>query len=161
MTEMRAAGGGGLPLPAGEARSEGAASPPDAAASASLIRRVYRNALLLYLVALLVSLGMVSARISLGLTAGTALGVGIIASWQWAVARAFAPAKRSRMGPGVLMLLKLPIVGAAIYFLLTRDLVSPGAFAVGFLIPQASIALLALGQRMVAPGTGAAGGAAA
>lgn len=132
----------------------------ETAPASSTLTRVYRNILLLYLVALLVSLGFVSARISIGLTAGTALGVAILASWQWTVARSFGPGKGSRFGPGALMLVKLPLVGAAIYFLLARDLVSPGAFALGFLIPQASIGLLALGQRLAAA-PGNAGKAAA
>jgi hypothetical protein len=42
-------------------------------------------------------------------------------------------------------LLKLPVLGAIVYFLIGRDLVSAPAFAAGFVIPQVAIALLAVG----------------
>lgn len=107
--------------------------------------RAYRAVAAVFLAALLVSLGFYSLRISLGLASGCALGLGILASWQLIVSRAFTPSAPRRGLALLVGFLKLPLIGAIVYALVGRDLVSPAAFAAGFAIPQVSILLLAVG----------------
>ncbi len=140
------------------AMAEAAPAPAPAPATArppelAFIHKILRMSGLLFLVALLISLGFRSLRISLGLAAGTALATLVILYWRWLVRRAFSPGAQRR-GKGFLAftaLVKLPAVGAAIWALVTYDLVSIAAFAIGFTIPQLATALLALGARLAAP----------
>jgi hypothetical protein len=111
------------------------------------LRKAYSASASIYLAALLVSLGFYSLRVSLGLTAGTALSLGILASWQFIVANAFDPASPKKHVALALGLAKLPIIGFVVWALIGRDLVSAPAFAVGFIIPQIAIALLAVGRK--------------
>lgn len=140
------------------------------------LRRTYRASFIVFLAALLVSLGYRSAFVSLGLLAGWALAILVLLSWQFIVKNAFGPQAPGPRGnspeaaapagenspesapqaanPGNrkalavgLGLAKLPILGAVVYALIGRGLVSAEAFAIGFVIPQLTIALLAVGRK--------------
>lgn len=135
----------------------------------STVRRAHRAGVVLFLTALLISLGMRSAHVSLGLFAGYALATLVLLSWQFIVKHALAPRARE-ISPGApgenpqpdarpgapsprlralavgLGLAKLPILGAIVYVLVGRQAVSPEGFAVGFIIPQLAVALLAIGR---------------
>jgi hypothetical protein len=135
---------------------------------ANMLRKAYRASALIYLAALLVSLGARSAHLSLGITAGFGIAVLVFASWQLIVGQAIRPrradfpaaradspaeeappparAGRRRALAIGLGLAKLPILLAAVYLLIGRELVSPLGFLGGFLIPQVALALLALGR---------------
>jgi hypothetical protein len=131
-----------------------------------VLHRTYRASALVFLAALLVSLGARSAWISGGIAAGYGLGIAVLLSWQFivrhalggglsprpggeisaAAARAAAPAAPRRglaIGLGVA---KIPVLLALIYLLIGRGWVSPLGFAAGFVIPQVTIALLAVGR---------------
>ncbi|HVY62969.1 MAG TPA: hypothetical protein VHF22_15030 [Planctomycetota bacterium] len=141
MTGILEAQGGGFGLPRGEFR----AVPLRGIALA----RAYRATLAIYLSGLLVSLRFDSLKVSLGLTAGTALATAVLASWQFVVSRAFGPGRQGGKGWAVALgLVKFPVVCGILYLLISRGLVSPEAFAVGFLFPLLAIALLAVGGRM-------------
>lgn len=109
--------------------------------------RVQRGALALFLVALLVSLQQASLAVSLGLFCGYALGAAILWSWQVVARRAFDPAKPRPGLAGIFFLLKLPLVGAAVWLLISKDLVHPMWFAGGFTIPQVVVGLFAVAGR--------------
>lgn len=131
---------------------------------ADILARTYRASVLVFLAALLVSLGARSAFLSLGIAAGFGLALALLASWQLMVgqllgakvpgagaektpvAGAGALQTQRRRGLAVgLALAKLPILLAVIYVLVGRELVSPLGLLGGFAIPQVTLALLALG----------------
>jgi hypothetical protein len=129
------------------------------------LTKAYGASIAIGLAALLVSLGFRSAAITLGLLAGTALALGILASLEFIVSRAMNP-KAPRRGLAIALgLVKLPVAAAIVWALVGRDLVSGPAFALGFMVPQVAIALLAVGGRAAVPpdpggeGRAAAGGA--
>jgi hypothetical protein len=133
------------------------------------LRRTYRASVLVFATALLVSLGMRSAFVSLGVAAGYAIAILILLSWQFIVRHALAgpprgesparpgessaaaqsagpqPAGRKGLAIG-LGLAKFPILLAVTCVLIGRGLVSPEAFVAGFLIPQLTLVLLAVGR---------------
>jgi hypothetical protein len=131
------------------------------------LRRTYRASALVFLGALLLSLGAMSARLSLGIAAGYAVAVLVLLSWQFIVKNALAPSgevpspdgRGGEISPAAgprpapqrglavgLGLAKLPILGAVVYALIGRGLVSPEGFAAGFVIPQVTLALMAVGR---------------
>lgn len=114
-----------------------------------LLSRAHSASLAIYLAALLVSLRFDSLQVSLGLTAGTALAMGLLATWQFVVPRAFGPgSKRGKRAAVAIALVKLPVVSAILWLLLSNQLVSGGAFVAGLMAPQLAIGLLALGARV-------------
>jgi hypothetical protein len=112
---------------------------------ANFLKRVQKSGFLILLVALLVSLQWASPPLSLGLLAGWALSAGTLGSWQWVASNALS-SNRSRMSLGIL-LLKLPLLGALVWFLMAKGWVSPIGLAAGAVVPQAAVVVLALGRH--------------
>lgn len=112
------------------------------------MRRVYRNACLLYLVALLLVLGTLDLRWILGVTAGWLLALGVLRGWQWALPVGLRVAAGGRGSAVALFgLLKLPLVGLLIYGLVGTGWVHAGAFALGFALPQLAGVAVLVGAR--------------
>jgi hypothetical protein len=118
----------------------------------TLVGRVYRTASLFFLIALLLSLGTLDARLIVGMGAGFALAMGVLWSWQWIVRRGLRPqasgappSGRWILGVG---LVKLPVVGVLILALIGTGLVHAGWFALGFAIPQVAAVAVLAGRRL-------------
>lgn len=116
------------------------------AEQAAIIGRTYRGSFAVLLAALAVSLQWVSLPISFGVVAGYLLGAGVLLFWQKVVGAAFRPERPRPALAGVLLLVKLPVMGALVWFLLSRGLVHPWSFAFGCAIPQLTMMLLAFGR---------------
>lgn len=112
------------------------------------LSRAYSASLLVFLCAALVSLRFDSAKVTLGLAAGTALALGLLASWHLVVTRMFNPGAQRKGLAAAVAIVKLPVVAGIVYVLIGRELVSAQAFAAGFLVPQIAIGLLAVGARL-------------
>lgn len=112
------------------------------------IERVFRASAAIFLAALLVSLRFDSLAVSAGVAAGTAITLAILWSWRFMVARAFDPRSPNRALALAVGFAKLPVIGAAVYFLVTRQLVSAPALVAGMLVPQVAVALVALGKHL-------------
>ena len=109
------------------------------------LRRVYKGSGAIFLVALLVSLRWARLDISLGVACGWLLAIGLLVSWQVVAGLAF-DRERPRPGlAGLFLVLKLPLIGAIVWLLISKQIVEPIGFAAGFMIPQVTIVLLTVG----------------
>jgi hypothetical protein len=115
--------------------------------------RAVRASGAIYLGVLLVALGTRSVEPSLGITLGYALAVGLIASWSFIVRAVFTPeaardagAAKRRTLAIALAIVKLPLLGAVVYAVVARGMVSASGFAGGFAIPQLTLVLFAIGS---------------
>jgi len=111
------------------------------------LSKAYEASLAIYLAALLVSLGWDSFPVTLGLTIGTALAVGLLATWEFMVRRAFDPAQPSKLPLVTFGLLKLPFAGLVVYLVVGRGWANPLAFAAGLAVPQVALVVMAIGAR--------------
>ncbi|MHC4390376.1 MAG: hypothetical protein ACYS22_03555 [Planctomycetota bacterium] len=116
------------------------------------LSKVYRVSFAFILVALLLSLQMGNLRVSGGLAAGYALAAFVLFFWQAVIGLAMNPDKPRPALAGVALLVKMPLLAAAVWVLMSKGWVNPAALAIGFLIPQLTMAVLALGRRVMAPG---------
>ncbi|MBI3268997.1 MAG: hypothetical protein HYZ53_08240 [Planctomycetes bacterium] len=112
-------------------------------------RRVYRASFLLFCLALLVSLGKMSWRISGGLALGFGLSLGTFAYWEWVIRVGFSPAPGQKAKGPVLasILLKLPVLVLVLYFAVSRAWVEPVSLAIGILLVHLVVFLKVLGRR--------------
>ncbi|MBI5367177.1 MAG: hypothetical protein HZA54_09080 [Planctomycetes bacterium] len=115
----------------------------------ALLSRVYRTSLLLFCLALLVSLGWMDARLSGGLALGYGLSVASFAYWQWIVRVGFAPTAGLRGRAWILatILFKLPVLGVILYATVSRGWVDARALCVGIVLVHLVLVLKILGRR--------------
>lgn len=140
-----------LPLPAAVA--------PKKRSRPAFFTRVHRASLAIFLVCLLLSLQWGSWKVAFGVVTGWALATALLVFWQAIVRVAFGQEQPRPFLVGVSLLVKLPVVGAFVWFLISRHLVSPAAFALGFALPQVAVAVLAVGGGLaVGAGLDSAGG---
>ena len=95
------------------------------------LKRLLLGAALLFAAASAISLAVgAPLAVAGGLLLGYALGAAPFLSWAWIASRAVA-GKRSRVLAIVLLALKLPIYGGALYLGVTRQVVNPVAVMIG------------------------------
>lgn len=120
----------------------------------AFLRRVYRTSLLVFGLALLVSLGRMSWKISGGLTLGYGLSLGTFAYWEWLVTRGFAPVPGIRRRIAILasILIKLPALALILYLAVNRAWVDAASLCVGVAIVHGVLVLKILGRAVAPPG---------
>ena len=114
------------------------------------IRRTYISIAITWATAMCWAFAFQKPWIALSITLGTILGTAILASFDWLVRRAFVPEARSpRRALVKFGLLKYPLYGLALYWLVRWDKISLPAFCGGIVLVHFAIIMKMLGIRLI------------
>lgn len=114
------------------------------------IKRTYRSVVIAWIIAMSWSLAFQKPWIALSITLGTILGTAILASFEWLVRRTFIPGAKSPSRALVkYSLLKYPLFGLALYWLVRWDRISLPAFCGGIVLVHFAILMKMMGKRLV------------
>lgn len=114
------------------------------------IHKVYRSVAITWATAMIWALGLGRPWIALSITLGMALSTAVLAGFDWVVHRAFVPDARSA-GRALFKfsLLKYPLIGVGLYWLVRWDRVSLFAFCGGIALVHLAIIARMMGIALV------------
>lgn len=113
-----------------------------------ILARSYKSAVIIFLIGLIITLGTLDYKVVLGFVIGFLLGIGPFLFWNFVIKKFLKDdSKKFRSQWALLIiLLKLPILGAIIFVIIKFDLINFISFIAGMLIMQIIIALRAIGN---------------
>lgn len=114
------------------------------------ISKVYRSIILAWVIAITWALAFQKPWIALSITLGVLLGTAVLASNSWAAHRMFRrDVRKPSRHIAKIWLLKLPIMVALLYLLLTWKMINVLALCGGIVLVHLAIVLKTLGAMLV------------
>lgn len=114
------------------------------------VKKAYQSIVLAWATAMLWTLAYQKLWIALSITLGALLGTGILTSCDWIVRRVFVPdGKKPSRAFIKFALIKLPLIGFLLYWLVRWDKINLLAFCGGVVLVHFAILAKLLGIRLV------------
>ena len=115
-----------------------------------LVKKAYKSIIYVWIIAMSWALVFQKPWIALSITLGTLVGTGVLASYDWLIRRTFKPgAKEPARVLLKLSLIKFPLIGALLFFLVRWDRANLPAFCGGIVLVHFAIIAKMIGIRLV------------